>query len=256
MCLVAIFFRIVDEAPLIVGANREEFYARGGEPPQVFDGACPAVAGRDPVAGGTWLGVNERGVLIAVTNRPKSELPAQPRSRGLLARELLECTSASAAVERACQALGSNQYAGCNVVCADRERLVVLHAADWLRVRPLPAGIHVLTASDVNDGSDRRLGHAQWWLQQRPYGDARDGMAALKELCAQRGNGDPAICHHGRDRGTVSSSIVVLRPSLADSVYLHAQGPPDRTPYQDYSALLRSLPARSAGGAPAHAPSE
>src|ERR1700722_18197186 len=98
MCLVAIFFRIVEDAPLVVGANREEFYARGGEPPQVFDGACRALAGRDPVAGGTWFGVNERGVLIAVLNRPKSDLPAQPRSRGLLARELLTCASASTAV--------------------------------------------------------------------------------------------------------------------------------------------------------------
>jgi uncharacterized protein with NRDE domain len=241
MCLVAIFFRIVEDAPLIVGANREEFYARGGEPPQVFDGACRAVAGRDPTAGGTWLGVNEHGVLIAVTNRPKSELPAQPRSRGLLARELLECDSASAAVARASQALGANHYAGCNVVCADQERLVVLHAADWLRVRPLPSGIHVLTARDVNDGSDRRLGHAHWWLHQRPYGDASDCVAALKELCGQRGNGDPAICLHGPDRGTVSSTIVALPTRLSDSVYLHAQGPPDRTPYQDYSALLRGL---------------
>jgi uncharacterized protein with NRDE domain len=251
MCLVAIFFRVVDDAPLVVGANREELYARGGEPPQVFAGACRALAGRDPVAGGTWFGVNEHGVLIAVTNRAKSEVPAQPRSRGLLARELLECTSASAAVDRACQALAGNRYAGCNFLCADAERLVVVHAADWLRVRPLPSGVHVLTASDVNDGSDRRLGHAQWWLLQRPYDDAGDCVTALKDLCAQRGNGDPAICLHGRDRGTVSSSIVALKASLAESRYLHAQGPPDRTPYADYSALLRGLASRSAGGNPA-----
>jgi uncharacterized protein with NRDE domain len=241
MCLVAIFFRVVEDAPLVVGANREEFYARGGEPPQVLAGACGAVAGRDPVAGGTWFGLNERGVLIAVTNRAKTDPPPSPRSRGLLARELLECPSASAAVDRATRALGNNHYAGCNIVCADTERVVVVHAADWLRVRPLPLGVHVLTASDVNDGSDRRLGHAHWWLLQRPYQTGADCVAALKELCAQRGNGDPPICLHGPDRGTVSSSIVALRPNLAESTYLHAQGPPDRTPYQDYSALLRDL---------------
>jgi uncharacterized protein with NRDE domain len=241
MCLVAIFFRVVEDAPLVVGANREEFYARGGEPPQILAGVCRALAGRDPVAGGTWFGVNERGVLIAVLNRPKTDPPPSPRSRGLLARELLECPSASAAVDRAAQALSNNHYAGCNIVCADTERAVVVHAADWLRVRPLPLGVHVLTASDVNDGSDRRLGHAHWWLLQRPYQTGADCVAALKELCAQRGNGDPAICLRGADRGTVSSSIVALRPELRDSAYLHAQGPPDRTPYQDYSALLRDL---------------
>ena len=41
--------------------------------------------------------------------------------------------------------------------------------------------------------------------------------------------------------GTVSSSLIALRRSLAHSVYLHAQGPPDRTPYEDCSALLRQL---------------
>ena len=38
MCLLALMFRVVEDAPLIVGANREEFYSRGGEPPQVLDG--------------------------------------------------------------------------------------------------------------------------------------------------------------------------------------------------------------------------
>src|SRR5208283_5304222 len=97
MCLLALFFRVVEDAPVVVGANREEEYARGGEPPQVLPGPPNAVGGRDPRSGGTWLGVNERGVLVAVTNRLKSEPPSQPRSRGLLARDLLGCDTATAA---------------------------------------------------------------------------------------------------------------------------------------------------------------
>src|SRR5262249_19734816 len=100
---------------------------------------------------------------------------------------------------------------------------------------------HVLTARDVNDASDPRLGHALWWLSSRRYANAADCVAALQQLCAQAGNGDPPICLHGTDGGTVSSSIVVLRPWLGHSTYLHAQGPPDRTPYVDYSHLLREL---------------
>jgi len=82
MCLLAIFFRVVEDAPLIVGANREELYARGGEAPQRLDGSCRAIGGRDPAAGGTWLGVNEHGVLIAVTNRLKTELPPSRAAAG------------------------------------------------------------------------------------------------------------------------------------------------------------------------------
>src|SRR5437870_9688522 len=78
MCLLAVYFRVAADAPVVIGANREEFYARGGEPPQRMDGACRILAGRDPRAGGTWLGVNEHGVIVAVTNRPKSAAPAEP----------------------------------------------------------------------------------------------------------------------------------------------------------------------------------
>src|SRR5262245_39915761 len=85
MCLLALFYRVVEDAAIVAGANREEGYARGGEPPHLLEGKYRAVAGTDPSHGGTWFGVNEQGVLIAVTNRPKSAAPPQPRSRGLLA---------------------------------------------------------------------------------------------------------------------------------------------------------------------------
>jgi uncharacterized protein with NRDE domain len=241
MCLLALLYRVVEDAPVVVGANREEFYARGGEPPQILDGPCRAVGGRDPSAGGTWLGINERGVLVAVTNRPKSQLPPQPHSRGLLVRELLTCPTATAAADLAARELDQNRYAGCNVLCADRAAAVVLQAGDWLRVRPLPPGIHVLTAHDVNDASDRRIGHALWWLGQRSYANADQCLAALKELCGQAGTDGPPICLRGEGRGTVSSSVVALRSPLERSTYLHAQGPPDLTPYADYSHLLRQL---------------
>jgi uncharacterized protein with NRDE domain len=234
MCLIALFFRAVEDAPLIVGANREEFYARGGEPPRLLDGPVRAVAGLDPAAGGTWLGLNEYGVLVAVTNRSKSRPPDRPRSRGLLARDLLGCPSATAAVEKATRALNGDDYAGCNVVCADAESATVIHAGDWLRVRPLPPGIHVLANGDVNDANDLRITYALDWLERRKYGCSQQVVTALEELC-------PAMCLRHTNRGTVSSSIVAVRSPLSSGVYLHAQGPPDVTPYADYSHLLRDF---------------
>lgn len=243
MCLLALFFRAVPDAAVVVGANREEAYSRGGQPPRLLDGPVRAVAGVDPVAGGTWLGVNAHGLLVAVTNRPRLNPPARPRSRGLLARDLLGCPTAAAAVELACRELGRNRYAGANVLCVDRDVVYVIHAGDWLRVWPLPPGLHVLTNRDVNDGNDRRTQYALGRLGGRNYDSADDCLAALKALCAETGNGGPPICLRGEQGGTVSSSLVALRPSLATSTYLHAQGAPDRTPYADYSHLLSELAA-------------
>lgn len=241
MCLLALFYRVLEDAPIVVGANREEAYARPGEPPRVLDGACRAVAGVDPQAGGTWLGVNDRGVLVAVTNRPKSKVPDRPRSRGLLARDLLGCPDAGTATRLAATELGRGGYAGCNILCADALGATVLHSGDWLRVRPLPPGLHVLTSRDVNDASDRRGAHARSWLAQRGCGDPADCVRALKDLCAQ--TGDPAMCVRGPDGGTISSSIIALRRAFERSTYLHAQGAPDQTPYADYSTLFAELAA-------------
>jgi uncharacterized protein with NRDE domain len=241
MCLLALYYRVARDAPVVVGANREELYARGGEPPAILEGSVRALAGLDPLARGTWLGVNEHGVLAAVTNRPKEVVPPRPPSRGLLTRSLLGCTSASEAVTLACRELGTNRYAGCNLLLVDRTAAYAILAGDWLRVRPLPPGLHVMTASDVNDASDRRLGHALWWLEQRRCESAEECLNALKELCSQAGPVDPPICLHGTDSGTVSSTLVALHASLPQSRYLHAQGPPDKTPYQDYAEQLRKL---------------
>jgi len=239
MCLVVIFNRVADDAALVVGANREEAYARGGTPPQVVDGPCRIIAGVDPVAGGSWLGINENGVLVAVTNRRKAQTPASPRSRGLLVRDLLGLGNAAEATEQGIRNLDSTQYAGCNLVVADSQRVTVIHGADWLRVRPLPPGIHVLSANDVNDETDWRIGYSLWWLHQRSYGKAKDCVAALKDLCGQTGaTGGPAICLRGADRGTVSSSIVVVRSPFAKSELWHAQGSPDKTPYENCSKLF------------------
>jgi uncharacterized protein with NRDE domain len=244
MCLLALFFRVVEDAAVVAGANREENYRRGGEPPRLLKGSLRSVAGVDPIADGTWFGVNANSVLVAVTNRPKLEMPLRPRSRGLLVRELLACRSADAAVKHAIHALEQDEYAGANFLCADASRAVVIHAGDWLRIRPLPPGVHVLANSDINDPNDPRVRYALDWLNERPYAAARDCLKALAELCAQHAPDDPPMCFREAERGTVSSSIVALRGALTDSTYLHAQGPPCRTPYADYSHLLHDLHAQ------------
>jgi uncharacterized protein with NRDE domain len=241
MCLLALVYRMAEDAPVVVGANREEYYHRGGEPPRLFAGRPGFVAGVDPTAGGTWLGVNGEGLLVAVTNRLKSRLPPTPRSRGLLVRELLGYSSAAAAVEAASRALDSGDYAGCNLLCADARDAVVIHSGDWLRVRPLPPGVHVLANRDVDDPTDHRVGYALGRLLATRLATAADAVAALRLLCASREPADSPVCFRHAEGGTVSSSILALRPDLADSIYLHAQGPPDRTPYADCSHLLREL---------------
>src|SRR5574337_489540 len=82
MCLILVAWRAHPDFPLVVAANRDEFFARPttraawwSEPPGLF-------AGRDLQAGGTWLGVNREGAFAGLTNfrDPSRQRADTPRS--------------------------------------------------------------------------------------------------------------------------------------------------------------------------------
>ena len=67
MCLVLVAHQILQDCPLLVLANRDEYYDRPTAPVQAWQEAPGMLAGRDLVAGGTWLGTRHHR-WAAVTN--------------------------------------------------------------------------------------------------------------------------------------------------------------------------------------------
>src|SRR5436309_15463583 len=98
----ALYLRRLDKCPLIVAANRDEHYDRASAAPGLY-GSNPAIfAGKDLLAGGTWLGVNEYGLLVGILNRrltSEQAVPTNTRSRGLFCLDLLALQSAADARE-------------------------------------------------------------------------------------------------------------------------------------------------------------
>ena len=90
MCILAILYRVARNTPILVAANREEFFDRPTQHPKIQPGSPRVICGIDRQANGTWLGVNQHGLFATVTNRRKRTEPISPRSRGLLCRELLD----------------------------------------------------------------------------------------------------------------------------------------------------------------------
>jgi len=89
MCVMALWLRPASDTPLVVAANRDEFRARPSAPPQALEKGI--VGGKDLRGGGTWFGVNDRGLFVAVTNRRAPARVEASYSRGLLALEALRC---------------------------------------------------------------------------------------------------------------------------------------------------------------------
>src|SRR3954463_3633556 len=123
MCLVSLAFQVNDDAPVMLGANREEVRRRPSTPPVccrsgsmhcLLAGADRGPDGTFPEIG-TWLGVNEAGLVVAVTNRRDGELSwaEQVRSRGLLAVALLGFDEPERAAQFAQGGLARGVYGGC-----------------------------------------------------------------------------------------------------------------------------------------------
>jgi uncharacterized protein with NRDE domain len=82
MCLLIMAWQTDDRAPLVVGANRDERLDRPATAMTVLRSEHPRIlGGRDEVAEGTWLAVNEYGVVAGLTNRPAREGPLEAIAR-------------------------------------------------------------------------------------------------------------------------------------------------------------------------------
>jgi uncharacterized protein with NRDE domain len=90
MCVIFFAHKVHPNHPLIALANRDEFYdrptavaGRWPDHPQIF-------AGRDLLAGGTWIGVTDSGRFAAVTNYREPDAPRGRLSRGDLVADFLK----------------------------------------------------------------------------------------------------------------------------------------------------------------------
>ena len=156
MCTMAILYRVARGTPILVAANREERFDRPTQYPKIQSGTPRVVCGIDRQAGGTWLGVNQYGLFCAVANRPKQCVPPEPRSRGLLCRDLLDLRTAKEAAAHAAKELGTGAYAGANYVCADARYAAVVHGGNKVEIVELSPGLHVVTSGNVDDPRDER----------------------------------------------------------------------------------------------------
>ena len=248
MCTVILLRRPEHEWPLLIAANRDEMADRPWRPPGRHWPGRPGVrGGLDLLGGGSWLGINDAGVVVAVLNRYGTLGPvAGKKSRGGLVLEALDHASAASAAE-ALAGLEPAAYRSFNLVIADAGRSFCLHHRDEggrqpVAVVELPAGLSMITAFDVDDVADPRIlgGRPRFLAAAEPdpvRGDWRDWQTALASRdAADAADPRSALCFLTPSGfGTTSSALIALpsrdRAVRRDVHWLFAAGPPDRTPW-------------------------
>jgi uncharacterized protein with NRDE domain len=122
MCLIVFAWRPGHAQPLIVAANRDEFYARPSLPLAQWPEAPHVHAGRDLEAGGTWLGIGASGRFAALTNIRDPQQPPARKSRGELVARFL--TGDASIDDYLSDVVGSSaEYAGFNLLLGNSHEL-------------------------------------------------------------------------------------------------------------------------------------
>jgi len=174
VCLIAFHWQPDGPLPLLLAANRDEFYERPTAPLAWWEGDR-ILAGRDLRAGGTWLGVTRHGRMAAITNHRD---PAQARpdraSRGRIPVAFLEGDQGAQAF---LEQLGTQaeHYNPFNLLLFDGRELLGYESRHDAIV-PFSAGIHAVSngAFDEPWPKVERLREA---LAQRADDD--EGLLAL-----------------------------------------------------------------------------
>jgi len=246
MCLLAIQYKSVPEAPILVAANREEAYDRSALVPSIQPGKPRVLSGIDTRAGGTWLGVNQNGLFVGAANRPRLFVPAAPKSRGLLCRDLLRANSARQAIDMAMEELTANKYDGVNLIIADAESGWAVHGGDDANVTELIDGLNIISSFDLNDARDERQKLARRLLTLQTLDSAVKFLAVASKAFARppAAPDRPGMVVKGKERGTVSSTLIALGKKPRDAIFQYANGSPETARYEDYSPLLRDILSR------------
>lgn len=152
MCLIIFAHQANAQYPLVLAANRDEFFSRPTQQASFWtaqNGTSQVLAGKDLLAGGTWLGVSRSGRFSAVTNvRDPSQVEQAVRSRGQLTLEFLEGVM-SAAEYADTLATAFDQFAGFNLLLGDGKDMVYINNLE-ATVQKLEPGIYGLSNGLLN----------------------------------------------------------------------------------------------------------
>lgn len=191
MCLITLSWQPASKTPLIIAANRDEFYARPTAALHHWPDS-PILAGKDLQAGGTWLGVAQppgmRQVrLAALTNyRDVDNHRPDAPSRGHITTAFLNGSmSAAQYLHRLSTTAGlHNPF---NLILFDGQELLGFESRR-LRTLALPVGISSVSNADFNTPWPKlvRLQHDFERTLARQHGD--EAGLLEKELFALLAN--------------------------------------------------------------------
>ena len=225
MCLIAISWRNYPEFPLIISANRDEFFERPTVGLHQWESGF--YGGKDLRSEGTWLGFHPNGRWSLLMNYRDFTQTRKPEiSRGKLVQDFVEGQSDPEDYLRKVQS-EMDRYDGFNLLVSDGNKLFYLSNFGEM-IEAIAPGIHGLSNGLINDPWPK-IELAKTQLAQILQADISEGklLEILKStekhpLESLPKTGVPAdmeiglsaqMIRMGENYGTVSSTAVLQHKS-------------------------------------------
>lgn len=235
MCTLAIMMNAFPGYPLVVAANRDEQFSRPSRAPMLKERPHRILSPTDLQRGGTWIGVNDRPLLVGLTNRRSIASVRGLRSRGALVADALKASTVDGAlasvIDRA-----PGEHNAFHMVITDGKRGVIVtgngvgdpdaagpDAKPGFRHAPLQDGLTIVTNLGLGPDSPRGAAIVDAWTRLRSRGTPPRATSLVPMLtwhAHERLLADPdsrqvaSACLHPTeddpDYGTVSSAVIRL----------------------------------------------
>jgi len=238
MCILFIAIEQHPDYPLIICANRDEFYARPTEPVHFWPTLPSLLAGKDRQAGGTWLGVDASGSFAAVTNlRTGQSTDLNAKSRGQL---ILDALKPNSQINETWLKTNGYRYNPFNLVYGDVEQLYCYNSA-LKQQMPLTRGFHAVSNGAMDDiwpkmargkcQLEKLIANGDAIDAEQLFAILQDQTQAKEHLLPQTGISPQwekllsSIFIQSESYGTRSSTIVLLNGDGQLSFYERQFGP-------------------------------
>jgi uncharacterized protein with NRDE domain len=261
MCTILILYQIHPQHPLIIAANRDEYYARPATSPLILQQTPKIIGGQDQERGGTWMAVSEDGRFAGLTNQRTGSMPDKHRkSRGAVVMSALQAASLPEAKEHIA-ALDPKEYNPFSLLFGDAENLYVAYCHEdstHIEIEALKPGFWVLPNDVLDSPKFNKVTRAKALLQSdllTPWKSlqpllqktlADHDVDPKKEVFVPKGSLLPKLfwrrleplCIHTPVYGTRSSTIMAASNGKIEH-YLFTAGAPCQTEFIEYAHLLR-----------------
>ena len=211
MCLILLAHGAHADYPLVIAANRDEYYARPTAKAAFWQDHPHILAGRDLECMGTWLGVTRSGRFAALTNfRGPGERRSDAPSRGQLVSGFLIAEQAPREYLEEIATLAP-RYNGFSLLAGDVDRVFYFSSRTG-SVQAVSPGIHGLS-NHLLDTPWPKVARGKQRLQaaltEEPSAEALLDLLHDREVAAASELPDTGI---GAEMERVLSSTLIVSP--------------------------------------------